>query len=265
MNEQVKVLSERLQEGVKEIFNSQAYMDYLKFQSKFTKYSVNNTILIRMQRPDASYVAGFESWKKNFNRHVVKGAKSIKIFAPMKFKKEIKTINEDGCETTKTVEGLTFRVISVFDAADTEGEELPQLIKDIECDADFENFLEKVKKISEFPIQQMDLKDGLDGYFDKKQIVINENMSNGQKVAALFHELTHSILHKDAKGDRREKEVQAESVAYIVCNYYGIETSENSFPYIAEWSGSQDSESLIKSLDVIQKTAADIISKIDNM
>ena len=125
--------------------------------------------------------------------------------------------------------------------------------------------MEKVKKISEFPIQLTDLNDGLDGYFDKKQIVINENMSNGQKVAALFHELTHSILHKDAKGDRREKEVQAESVAYIVCNYYGIETSENSFPYIAEWSGSQDSESLIKSLDVIQKTAADIISKIDNM
>ena len=281
--EQIKELTDRLEEGVRQVFVSGRYEEYLRVMSKFHNYSYRNILLIQMQKPDATRVAGYETWKKKFGRQVNKGEKAIKILAPApyKTKKEMEVIDQktnkpmkrpDGSTVTEEVEVTipAFRVANVFDIAQTSGQPLPSLFNNIEGDIKgFERFLQAVKDIS--PVTNSD------GYYHQteKRIALREGMSERQTAAAVIHEVSHATLHaldmehlqeslKELGKDQRIMEVEAESIAYVVCQHYGIETGENSFGYIAMWSKDRTLPELQASLKVIRDTASDIIGKIDD-
>lgn len=287
--QQVREITDKLEQGIKELFESERFKEYLRTMSKFYNYSFNNTLLIAMQKPEATYVAGYTSWQRNFDRQVLKGEKGIKILAPAPYKAQEErekidpltqkpVIGTDGKAVTETVEVLrpAFKVVSVFDVSQTDGKELPDIIVD-ELKGTVENyeaFFDALKQVSPVPISFEDIPGGAKGFFSpvESRIVIQEGMSEIQTVKTAIHEIAHAKLHavkpdeKTAPEDRKDrhtKEVEAESVAYTVCQRYGIETSDYSFGYIAGWSSGKETKELKSSLDTIRKTAAEMIEGID--
>ena len=287
--QQVREITDKLEQGIKELFESERFKEYLRTMSKFYNYSFNNTLLIAMQKPEATYVAGYTSWQRNFDRQVMKGEKGIKILAPAPYKAQEErekidpvtqkpVIGADGKTVTETVEVLrpAFKVVSVFDVSQTDGKELPDIIVD-ELKGTVENyeaFFDALRQESPVPISFEDIPGGAKGFFSpvESRIAIQEGMSEIQTVKTAIHEIAHAKLHAvkpdekaapEDKKDRHTKEVEAESVAYTVCQRYGIETSDYSFGYIAGWSSGKETKELKSSLDTIRKTAAEMIEGID--
>ena len=287
--QQVREITDKLEQGIKELFESERFKEYLRTMSKFYNYSFNNTLLIAMQKPEATYVAGYTSWQRNFDRQVMKGEKGIKILAPAPYKAQEErekidpvtqkpVIGADGKTVTETVEVLrpAFKVVSVFDVSQTDGKELPDIIVDelkgsVE---NYESFFDALRQESPVPISFEDIPGGAKGFFSpvESRIAIQEGMSEIQTVKTAIHEIAHAKLHAvnpdektapEDKKDRHTKEVEAESVAYTVCQRYRIETSDYSFGYIAGWSSGKETKELKSSLDTIRKTAAEMIEGID--
>ena len=287
--QQVREITDKLEQGIKELFESEKFKEYLTTMSKFYNYSFNNTLLIAMQKPDATLIAGYTSWQRNFDRHVMKGEKGIKILAPAPYKAQEErekidpatqkpVLDADGKPVTETVEVMrpAFKVVSVFDVSQTDGKELPDIAVD-ELTGSVENyaaFFEALKQESPVPISFEDIPGGAKGYFShvENRIAIQEGMSEIQTVKTAIHEIAHAKLHAinpdekvapEDRKDRHTKEVEAESVAYTVCQRYGIETSDYSFGYIAGWSSDKDTKELKGSLETIRSTAAKMIESID--
>ena len=288
--DKLKEITDRLEQGIMELFDSDRYKEYLRVMSKFHNYSFNNTLLIAMQKPDASLVAGFQSWKNNFKRNVVKGEKGIKILAPspFKIKQEMEKIDPatqkpvigaDGkpVKEEKEITIPAFKVVSVFDVSQTEGKELPDiavdmLTGDVEC---FKDVFAALEKTSPVPIGFEKIEGNSHGYYhlEEKRIAIDEGMSELQTIKTAIHEIAHAKLHdidpnapkeeQADRPDRRTREVQAESVAYAVCQHYGLDTSDYSFGYVAGWSSGRELDELKSSLETIRSTAAEIINSID--
>ncbi len=288
--EKLKEITDRLEQGITELFDSERYREYLKVMSKFHNYSFRNTVLIAMQKPDASLVAGFSAWKNNFERNVMKGQKGIKIIAPSpyKIKQEMQKIDphtqkpvigKDGKPVTeeKEVTIPAYKVVSVFDVSQTEGKELPDIaVDELTGDVDrYKDFFAALEKTSPVPIAFENIEGGSHGYYhlEDKRIAINEGMSELQTLKTAIHEIAHAKLHdidlnapKDEQQphvDRRTREVEAESVAYTVCQHYGLDTSDYSFGYVAGWSSGRELSELKSSLETIRSAAAEIINSID--
>ena len=268
----VKEITDHLENGVREVFESGKYEEYLSTMAKFHSYSLNNTLLISMQMPDASYVAGFNSWKNNFGRTVKKGEKGIKILAPSPYKiKTETTVLEDGREVKeeKEVTIPAFKPVTVFDISQTEGKDLPDITAPLLGSVErYETLITILKSISPVPIHFRGMNEGLYGCYsrDLKEIAIREGLSELHTVKTAIHEIAHALLHseiEEQQKDRRTKEVEAESVAYTVCQHFGLDTSEYSFSYIAGWSGNKETKQLRDSLETIRKTASSIISQIE--
>lgn len=292
-NDSVKEITDKLEQGLKELFDSERFKTYLNTMSKFHNYSFNNTLLIAMQKPDATLVAGFQSWQKNFERHVNKGEKGIKIMAPAPYKKkqEMEVIDpktqrpvlgDDGKPKTEEVEITipAFKPVTVFDVSQTDGKPIPdlgvaELMTSVE---DFKDFMKALERVAPVPIEYMDIASGAKGYFSpsEQKIAIQKDMSESQTVKTAVHETAHSLLHdKDhvrvegiddsEKKTRSTKEVEAESVAYTVCQHFGIDTSEYSFGYVAGWSSGKEMTELKESMDTIRKTASQLITGIEDV
>ena len=342
--ERLQEITAGIEQGIKELFESEKYMRYLSVMSKFHRYSVNNTMLIYMQRPDATLVAGYNKWKNQFSRHVKRGEHGITIIAPTPYKKKIEEqkldpdtkapmLDKDGkvIMEEKEIEIPLFRPVKVFDVSQTDGKPLPELAASLSGNVqNYEVFMEALRRSAPVPIEFEPMDANMDGYFssDQQRIAIREGMSEVQTVSAAVHETAHSKLHDpkraepeptwkvvmvsdggtkrdysqgfateaeaeqfaadadwrfvdenqfewrleveedhsaevQAAKDRHTEEVQAESISYAVCQYYGIQTGENSFGYIASWSQGKELKELRASLEVINKTAGELISDID--
>ena len=287
--EKLKEITDRLEQGIAELFDSERYKEYLRVMSKFHNYSFNNTLLIAMQKPDASLVAGFSAWKNNFGRNVMKGQKGIKIIAPspFKIKQEMEKIDphtqkpvigKDGKPVTeeKEITIPAYKVVSVFDVSQTEGRELPDIVVDeLTGDVDrYKDFFAALEKTSPVPIGFEKIEGGAHGYYhlEEKRIAIDEGMSQLQTLKTAIHEIAHAKLHdidlntpkdEQPRVDRRTREVEAESVAYTVCQHYGLDTSDYSFGYVAGWSSGRELAELKSSLETIRSAAAEIINSID--
>ena len=275
-----------LEEGVEKVFTSEQYQMYLQTMAKFHNYSFNNTLLIAMQRPDATLLAGYQTWQKKFHRHVKRGEKGIKIIAPVpvKEKRQVEKIDEetqeivigiDGQPETETVERILprFRVTTVFDVSQTEGEPLPtlevnELVGDVFI---YEDFMKGLEEISPVPFQFQEIGSGAKGYYSnaEKLVAIQTGMSQAQTMKTAVHETAHAIFHDrdvmEENGitkDRMTKEVEAESVAYVVCNHFGLDTSDYSFNYVAGWSSDKEMPELRSSMDTIRLTSSQLIADI---
>lgn len=288
--QKVQKITEKLEQGIKELFESEKYKTYLNTMSKFHNYSFNNTMLIAMQKPDATLVAGFKAWQKNFDRHVKKGEKGIRILAPAPYKiKEEQEkldpvtgeimLDKNGMPVTEEVEIKipAFRVVPVFDVSQTDGKELPDIgVNELSGSVeDYEDFMQALTEVSPVPITYEDIDGDAKGYFrtTDHRIAIQEGMSQSQTVKTAIHEVAHAKLHDRERNqdidavldkDRNTKEVEAESVAYTVCQHFGIDTSDYSFGYIAGWSSDRDMKELKSSLDTIRKTASELITGIED-
>ena len=288
--EKLKEITDRLEQGITELFDSERYREYLRVMSKFHNYSFNNTLLIAMQKPDASLVAGFSAWKNNFGRNVIKGQKGIKIIAPSpyKVKQEMKKIDphtqqpiigKDGKPVTeeKEITIPAYTVVSVFDVSPTEGRELPDIaVNELTGDVErYRDFFAALEKTSPVPIGFEQIPGSSHGYYhlEDKRIAIDEGMSEIQTLKTAIHEIAHAKLHdidlnapeneQQPRVDRRTREVEAESVAYTVCQHYGLDTSDYSFGYVAGWSSGRELSELKNSLETIRSAAAEIINSID--
>ena len=288
--EKLKEITDRLEQGITELFDSERYREYLRVMSKFHNYSFNNTLLIAMQKPDASLVAGFSAWKNNFGRNVMKGQKGIKIIAPSpyKVKQEMKKIDphtqqpiigKDGKPVTeeKEITIPAYKVVSVFDVSQTEGRELPDIaVNELTGDVErYRDFFAALEKTSPVPIGFEQIPGSSHGYYhlEDKRIAIDEGMSEIQTLKTAIHEIAHAKLHdidlnapeneQQPRIDRRTREVEAESVAYTVCQHYGLDTSDYSFGYVAGWSSGRELSELKSSLETIRSAAAEIINSID--
>ena len=285
--QKVQEITEKLEQGIKELFESEKYKTYLNTMSKFHNYSFNNTMLIAMQKPDATLVAGFKAWQKNFDRHVKKGEKGIRILAPAPYKiKEERDkidpvtqellLDKDGNPQKEEVEITipAFRAVSVFDVAQTDGKPIPELAaKELLSDVEgYQDMIRAVEAISPVPIELEEIAGDSKGYYDReaKRIAVQENMSESQTLKTMIHEVAHSKLHskeveqdEQMKKDRNTKEVEAESIAYTVCQHFGIDTSDYSFGYIAGWSSGRDTKELRASMDTIRRTASELITGIE--
>lgn len=285
--QKVQEITEKLEQGIKELFESEKYKTYLNTMSKFHNYSFNNIMLIAMQKPDATLVAGFKAWQKNFDRHVKKGEKGIRILAPAPYKiKEERDkidpvtqellLDKDGNPQKEEVEITipAFRAVSVFDVAQTDGKPIPELAaKELLSDVEgYQDMIRAVEAISPVPIELEEIAGDSKGYYDReaKRIAVQENMSEGQTLKTMIHEVAHSKLHskeveqdEQMKKDRNTKEVEAESIAYTVCQHFGVDTSDYSFGYIAGWSSGRDTKELRASMDTIRRTASELITGIE--
>lgn len=289
--DKLKEITDKLENGIAGIFEGEQYQDYLKTLSKFHDYSLNNTILIAMQKPDASHVAGFNTWKNEFERNVMKGQKGIKILAPSPYKVKVQqektdpatgkpVIGADGKPVTEETERKipAYKVVSVFDVSQTEGKELPSIGADILTGdvEQYKDFFAALEKASPVPVAFENIETGAKGYYHQvdKRIAIDEGMSELQTLKTTIHEIAHARLHDVDKGkeqgedeppraDRRTREVEAESVAYTVCQHYGLDTSDYSFGYVAGWSSGKELAELKASLETIRTTAAELITEID--
>ena len=285
--QRVQELTDKLEQGLQDLFNSESYRNYLATMSKFHNYSFNNTLLIAMQKPDATLVAGYKAWQKNFDRHVKKGEKGIRILAPAPYKiKEERDkidpvtqellLDKDGNPQKEEVEITipAFRAVSVFDVAQTDGKLIPELaahelLSDVEG---YQYMIRAVEAISPVPIELEEIAGDSKGYYDReaKRIAVQENMSESQTLKTMIHEVAHSKLHskeveqdEQMKKDRNTKEVEAESIAYTVCQHFGVDTSDYSFGYIAGWSSGRDTKELRASMDTIRRTASELITGIE--
>ena len=288
--EKLKEITDRLEQGISELFESDRYKEYLSVMSKFHNYSFNNTVLIAMQKPDASLIAGFNAWKNQFGRNVKRGEKGIRIIAPSPFKvkKEMEKIDpktqrpvigRDGKPVTEEREVTipAFKVVSVFDVSQTEGRELPNLAVDaLTGDVDkYKDFFAALEKTSPVPVGFEKIEGGAHGYYhlEEERIALNEGESQLQSLKTLIHEIAHAKLHgidlnipldeQPNRPDRRTREVEAESIAYTVCQHYGLDTSDYSFGYVAGWSSGKELTELKNSLETIRSTAAEIINSVD--
>lgn len=285
--QRVQELTDKLEQGLQDLFNSDSYCNYLSTMSKFHNYSFNNTLLIAMQKPDATLVAGYKAWQKNFERHVNKGEKAIRILAPAPYKiKEERDkidpvtqellLDKDGNPQKEEVEITipAFRAVSVFDVSQTDGKPIPELAaKELLSDVEgYQDMIRAVEAISPVPIELEEIAGDSKGYYDReaKRIAVQENMSESQTLKTMIHEVAHSKLHskeveqdEQMRKDRNTKEVEAESVAYTVCQHFGIDTSDYSFGYIAGWSSGRDTKELRSSMDTIRRTASELITGIE--
>lgn len=294
--DRLKEITDSIEQGILDLFQSDRYMQYLRTMSRFHRYSVNNTMLIYMQKPDATLVAGFNKWRDQFERGVMRGEKGIKIIAPTPFKKKIEQekldpdtktpiLDEDGkiIMEEKEIKIPMYKVVSVFDISQTQGKQLPTLANNLTGDVQqYEVFMEALHRSSPVPVTFEAMQSDMDGYFSEKdqRIAIRTGMSEVQTVSATVHEITHATLHNYEQArlatarsdetaeppkpnDRHTEEVEAESVSYAVCQYYGIQTGENSFGYIATWSKGKELSELRASLETINKTASGLITDID--
>ena len=285
--DKVKEITARLEQGIQAIFDSDRYKEFLTAMSKFHDYSLNNTILIAMQ--GGNLVKGYSQWQKEFDRHVKSGEKGIKIFAPApyKVKKLVDKIDPDTRKPILDSEGKTvkeekevtvpaFKVVTVFDISQTEGKEFPDLsVKPLLADVEqYEDFFAALEKASPVPIAFEQITNGANGYFSltDKRIAIKEGVSELQAVKTAIHEIAHAKLHdvdltapleEQNRVDRRSREVQAESVAYTVCQHFGLDTSDYSFGYVAGWSSGKEMTELKASLETIQATAKELITEIE--
>lgn len=280
--EKMKEITDRLEQGIAGVFESERYAEYLRTMSKFHNYSLNNTILISMQ--GGSMVKGYRQWEKEFDRHVKPGEKAIKILAPTpyKVKKETEKIDPDtqkpviGADgkpvmETKEITIPAYKVVSVFDVSQTEGKELPTIADELTGNVEqYRDFFAALEKTSPFPIAFEALGDGIKGRcnYEEQRIAINEGMSELQNIKTAIHEIAHATLHDTGiddpeRLDRRTREVQAESVAYTVCQHYGLDTSDYSFGYVAGWSSGRELAELKGSLETIHNAAAKLIETID--
>lgn len=293
--DRMREIVDSIENGIKELFESDKYRKYLATMSRFHRYSVNNTMLIYMQRPDATHVAGFNKWRDQFGRNVLKGEKGIRIIAPTPYKKKVEEIKTDP-ETNapvldadgkaiieeKEIRIPMFKVVSVFDVSQTSGKPLPQLAADLSGNVQqYEVFMEALRRASPVPMEIKPVARDTDGFFSIKaqSITIRAGMSEVQTVCAAVHEIAHAKLHDyehmteladdgetilvPGEKSRNTEEVEAESISYAVCQYYGIETGENSFGYIATWSKGKELKELRASLETINKTASELITDID--
>lgn len=284
----VTEITEKLEQGIQELFESERYQVYLKTMAKFYYYSINNEILIAMQRPDATRVAGYHTWQK-LGRYVKAGERGICILAPMPYKvkleKELTDLetgqtikNENGDPVTEVVDGKRlygFRVVTVFDISQTAGEELPSLgVEELSGSVErYDEFLEAIRAVSPVLMEWEKIPGSAKGYYSRSEqrIAIQEGMSQIQTIKTAIHELAHAKLHGPEseeetelqKKTRETKEVEAESVAYTICQRYGIETSDYSFGYIAGWSSGKELKELKNSLETIRKTSAELIQSLD--
>lgn len=285
--QRVQELTDKLKQGLQDLFNSDSYRNYLSTMSKFHNYSFNNTLLIAMQKPDVTLVAGYKALQKNFERHVNKGEKAIRILAPAPYKiKEERDkidpvtqellLDKDGNPQKEEVEITipVFRAVSVFDVAQTDGKPIPELAaKELLSDVEgYQDMIRAVEAISPVPIELEEIAGDSKGYYDSeaKRIAVQENMSESQTLKTMIHEVAHSKLHskeveqdEQMRKDRNTKEVEAESVAYTVCQHFGIDTSDYSFGHIAGWSSGRDTKELRASMDTIRKTASELITGIE--
>ena len=293
--ERLQQITAGIEQGIKELFESEKYIRYLSVMSRFHRYSVNNTMLIYMQKPDATLVAGYNKWKNQFERHVKKGEHGITIIAPTPFKKKIEEqkldpdtkapmLDQDGkvIMEEREVEIPMFRPVKVFDVSQTDGKPLPELASSLSGNVqNYEAFMEALRRSAPVPLSVESMAAKMDGYFspDQQRIAIREGMSEVQTVSAAVHEIAHSKLHNYAKAqeeaaragdkeppkkkDRNTEEVEAESISYAVCQYFGIQTGENSFGYIATWSQDKTLPELRASLETINKAAGELIADID--
>lgn len=264
--ERMDSVMETLDKGVKEVFESGRYEEWLRCLSQFHSYSARNTLLIMMQDPDATHVAGFNTWQKKFGRFVKKGEKAIWILAPTTHKKEVE--DEDG--ETKTIVWNSYRPVPVFDVKQTEGKELPEIARDLEGDvAGYSELVEKLMDVSPVPVEFEEIQGGSHGYCSHAdgRIAVKKGMSEAQTVKTMVHEIAHAMLHgsggEETGADKNTKEVQAESVAYAACSRLGIDSSEYSFGYVAAWAKGKDAKELSESMTVIQKTANAILEAVE--
>ena len=282
---EMEEITSKLEKGVKDIFDGANYQQYLNFCAKLPRYSVNNQILIMMQKPDATMCQSFTNWKE-VNRHVRKGEKGIRILAPAPYKMQKEqekvdasgktVLDKDGEPVKETVEVTinAFKPVSTFDVSQTEGEPIPspgvdELTGSVEG---YETLLAAIKEVVPVPISFEQIDSGAKGFYhlEENRIVVQEGMSEAQTVKTLLHEASHQALHSkeamDSAGEKKsknQKETEAESVAYVVCQHYGIDTSDYSFPYVATWSADKEVPELKASLDTIRGTASELIVKID--
>lgn len=285
--QKVKEITDRLEEGLKELFEGEKYKSYLNTMSKFHNYSANNIQLIEMQCPDATYVAGYKAWQRNFERHVNKGERGIRILAPAPYKiKEeqekidpvtnVPVLDRDGMPVMEEVEIKipAFRVVTVFDYSQTDGKELPGLgVNELHGNVErYQDFMEALNRVSPVPIRYEGMEGDRKGYFIdlNHPIAIKEGMSETQTAKTGVHEVAHAKLHakeiEQETGtikDRETKEVEAESIAYTVCQHFGIDTSDYSFGYIAGWSSGKEMPELKSSLDTIRRTSSELIKGIE--
>ena len=292
--EQLKEITDRIEAGIRDIFESgdmEKYRNYLRTMSRFHNYSLNNQALIHLQRPDATLVAGYNRWRDKFSRHVLRGEKGITIIAPTPYKKKIEQekldpdtklpiLDADGKVITeeKEIEIPMFRPVKVFDYAQTDGKPLPERVASPVADLtgsveNYEAFMEALRRSSPVPVEVKPLSADVDGYFSPKSqnITLREGMSEVQTVSAAVHEIAHAKLHNyglQQAAERRHKsrnteEVEAESISFMVCAYFGIETGANSFGYVATWSKNAELPEFRASLDTISKTANGIITDVE--
>ncbi len=282
-SQQIKEITDKLEKEIENLFQSDKYKDYLKTMSKFTSYSVNNTFLIAMQKPDATMVAGYATWQK-LNRQVVKGSKAIKIIAPCPYRRKTETnaadadgqpvADNEGSHPEEPEEKVLmgFKVVNVFDVSQTEGEPLPELAHKLDSTvAGYADFIDALKQFSPVPIEFKRIEGSANGYYHlaDKNIIIDDNMSQIMNCKTGIHEIAHAMLHDRDTGntdipDRETREVEAESVAYTVCQYFGLDTSDYSFGYIAGWSSGRELKELKSSIDTIRQTAGRIIAGMEN-
>ena len=292
--EQLKEITDRIEAGIRDIFESgdmEKYRNYLRTMSRFHNYSLNNQALIHLQRPDATFVAGYNRWRDKFSRHVLRGEKGITIIAPTPYKKKIEQekldpdtklpiLDADGKIVTeeKEIEIPMFRPVKVFDYAQTDGKPLPERVASPVANLtgsveNYEAFMEALRRSSPVPVEFKPLSADMDGYFSPKSqsITLREGMSEVQTVSAAVHEIAHAKLHnyglqqaaeRKAKS-RNTEEVEAESISFMVCAYFGIETGANSFGYVATWSKNAELPEFRASLDTISKTANGIITDVE--
>ena len=292
IKEQIKKLTDQIEAGIKALFQSgnlEKYQAYLRTMSHFHHYSVNNQMLIFSQCPHATLVAGYQKWQNQFSRHVLRGEKGISILAPTPYKIKVEKekldpdtklplLDADGNTITeeKEVQIPMFRPVKVFDVSQTDGKPLPERVQSPVAELTgnvehYEAFMEALRRVSPVPIEMKPLSNNLDGFFSpsKQSITLRDGMSEVQTVCAAVHEIAHSKLHDYAKQpnsqpkDSNTEEIEAESIAYTVCAYFGIETSANSFGYVATWSKDKDLKAFKDSLDTIRKTSSDLISGVE--
>ena len=287
--QKIKEATEQLEAGIKEFFSSDKFQEYLNVMSRFHSYSYSNSVMIAMQKPDATLLAGFSGWQKNFDRHVKAGERGIRIFAPAPVKTKVErekkdpdtklpVLDENGDPVMETVEIKTprFKIVTVFDVSQTDGKPLPSLgVDELTGNVEqFSQFFEALKRTSTVPIGFEELHDGSNGYYSpaEKRIAIRDGMSEVQTVKTAIHELAHSRLHDfdrtkppaeaEKRKDRNTREVEAESVAYVVCQHFGIDTSDYSFGYVATWSANRELPELKASLQTIRDAASSLIDEI---
>lgn len=279
-SDKIKELTDKLEAGIKEVFTSDKYREYLSTMNKFHNYSFNNSMLIHMQKPEASYVAGYKTWE-TMERHVRKGEKGITIFAPCpyKVKKPVEVYDSKTGQVKRDIHGkpmmeekeityASFKAISIFDISQTEGKPLPELAQELKGEIpDYMVLMDSVKEIAPVPIRFESWEQSKKGHYNlaNKEIVIKSGMSDLQTVKTAIHETAHSIVHKDQAHvkDSATMEVEAESVAFVVCQHLGLDTSDYSFGYLAGWSSNEELPELKSSLQTIQRTSHEVIESLD--